>query len=167
MSTETILYAALILSAFLCSLVAGFLFAFAIVAMPGIGKLVDREFIRAFQVMDGVIQKNQPIFMLVWVGSVLSLIVAAVFGIFQLEGVDRLLLIGAAVAYFFCVQLPTLVINVPLNNKIQTVDIDALDKDAAKEARKDFEPRWNFWNAFRTVFSCVTSLLLIIVLFRI
>lgn len=166
MSTETILYAALILSAFLCSLVAGFLFAFAIVAMPGIGKLVDREFIRAFQVMDGVIQKNQPIFMLVWAGSVLSLAVAAMLGIFQQEGVERLLLIAAAIAYFLCVQLPTLAINVPLNNKIQTVDINDLDEAAAKEIRKDFEPRWNFWNAFRTVFSCVTSLLLIILLFR-
>ena len=50
---------ALILAAFLCSLVAGFLFAFAIVIMPGIGSLNDREFLRAFQVMDRVIQNNQ------------------------------------------------------------------------------------------------------------
>ncbi len=61
---------ALILATFLCSLVAGFLFAFALVAMPGIRSLNDREFIRAFQVMDRVIQDNQPVFMLVWVGSV-------------------------------------------------------------------------------------------------
>ncbi len=47
---------ALIAATFLCSLVAGFLLAFAIVAMPGIGSLSDREFIRAFQVMDRVIQ---------------------------------------------------------------------------------------------------------------
>ena len=57
----------LILAAFLCSLVAGFVFAFALVVMPGIKGLGDREFIRAFQVMDGIIQNNQPIFLLVWV----------------------------------------------------------------------------------------------------
>ena len=57
---------ALILATFLCSLVAGFLFAFALVAMPGIRSLKDREFIRAFQVMDRVIQNNQPLFVLVW-----------------------------------------------------------------------------------------------------
>ena len=45
---------ALIGAAFLCSLVAGFLFAFAIVTMPGIRSLNDREFIRALQVMDRV-----------------------------------------------------------------------------------------------------------------
>ena len=65
----------------LCSLVTGFLLAFAIVVMPGIRKLNDREFLRAFQVIDGVIQDNQPVFMVVWVGSIVALLVAAVLGI--------------------------------------------------------------------------------------
>jgi uncharacterized membrane protein len=56
MSIDDILAIALILATFLCSLVAGFLFAFAIVAMPGIRRLNDREFIKAFQVMDRIIQ---------------------------------------------------------------------------------------------------------------
>ena len=59
---------ALIFATFLCSLVAGLPFVFALVVMPGIKSLNDREFIRAFQVMDGVIQNNQPI--LCWSGSV-------------------------------------------------------------------------------------------------
>lgn len=40
---------ALILATFLCSLVAGLLFAFAIVVMPGIRSLKDRDFLLAFQ----------------------------------------------------------------------------------------------------------------------
>jgi len=56
---------ALLSSAFLCSLVAGFLFAYAIVVMPGIKNLDDRDFIRAFQVTNRVIQNNQPVFILV------------------------------------------------------------------------------------------------------
>lgn len=59
-----IFHLALTLAPFLCSLVAEFLFAFAIVAMPGIRTLNDGEFIRAFQAMDLVIQNNQPIFAL-------------------------------------------------------------------------------------------------------
>ena len=46
---------ALILSILSCSLVAGFIFIFAIVVMPGISKLNDKDFIRAFQVTDAVI----------------------------------------------------------------------------------------------------------------
>lgn len=62
MSTYLIFQISLGLATLLCSLVAGFLFSFAIVVMPGISDLNDREFLRAFQVMDRVIQNNQPVF---------------------------------------------------------------------------------------------------------
>ncbi len=157
---------ALILATFLCSLVAGFLFAFAVVVMPGIRSLNDREFTRAFQVMDGVIQNNQPIFVLVWVGSVVALVTSAVLGIGQLDGGGRLLMIFATLAYLLGVQLPTFTVNVPLNNKLQTLEVDDLDETTQKAARKDFEPRWNLWNSIRTAFASVASALLIILLFR-
>ena len=161
-----IFQAALILATFLCALVAGFLFAFAVVAMPGLGRLDDRAFIRAFQVMDRVIQDNQPLFMLVWAGSVVALILSAVLGIGQLEGDGRLLLISAALVYLLGVQLPTVTINIPLNNKLQALDVDAVGEAALKAARENFEPRWNRWNAIRAVLSSLTSALLIMLLFK-
>ncbi len=160
-----IFQAALILTTFLCSLVAGFLFAFAVVAMPGIRSLNDREFIRAFQVMDRVIQNNQPLFMVVWVGSVVVLILSVVSGIGQLEGAGRLLLIFAALLYLLGVQLPTVTINIPLNNKLQTLDVDAMSENAQRAAREDFEPRWNRWNAIRAALASLSSALLILLLF--
>ena len=96
---------ALILATLLCSLVAGLLFVFAVVVMPGIGSLNDREFIRAFQVIDGVIQNNQPAFVFVWLGSVVALVTSAVLGIGQLDGVGRLLIILATLTYLLGVQL--------------------------------------------------------------
>jgi len=145
--------------------VAGLLFIFAIVVMPGIKRLNDREFIRAFQVMDGVIQNNHPLFILVWVGSAVALIASAIIGTGQLDGVGRLLIIVAALAYIFGVQLPTIAINIPLNNKLQTLNVDAINGTAQKTARQAFEPRWNWWNAFRTTVASLASILLIILLF--
>ena len=165
MSTVGIFQIVLILATFLCSLAAGLLFAFAIVVMPGIRSLNDREFIRAFQVMDGVIQNNQPLFVLVWVGSVVVIIISAVFGFGQLDGVGRLLLILATLAYILGVQLPTITINIPLNNKLQTLDVDAMNETTHKTARKDFEPRWNRWNSIRTAIASLVSALLIILVF--
>ncbi len=156
---------ALILATFLCSLVAGLLFAFALVVMPGIRSLNDREFIRAFQVIDRVIQNNQPIFMLVWIGSVVALVTSTVLGIGQLDGTGRLLMIFAALVYLLGVQLPTFTINVPLNNKLQTLDVDSMNEATQKAARKDFEPRWNLWNSIRAAFASLASALLIILLF--
>ncbi|MBL8219038.1 MAG: DUF1772 domain-containing protein [Bryobacterales bacterium] len=146
----------LLLSTLLCSLVAGFLFAFAVVVMPGIAKLGDREYLRAFQTMDRVIQDNQPLFLLVWVGSVLAVLAAAVLGFRQLAGMDLALMMTAAALYVFGVQLPTIAIHIPLNNAVQ--------RDAI--SRRDFEPRWNRWNVFRTLCAIFVSALLLVLMLR-
>ena len=166
MPIEGVFQVTLILATLLCSLVAGFVFAFASVVMPGIKTLSDREFIRAFQVMDRIIQDNQPIFVLVWVGSIVTLVAAAALGIGQLDGTERLLMLFAVLAYLLVVQLPTFTINVPLNNKLQTLDVDDVDEAAHKAARTDFEPRWLLWNSIRTIFACLVSSLLMILLLR-
>ncbi len=165
MIIDGIFQIALILATLLSSLVAGFLFSFAIVIMPGISNLNDRDFIRAFQVMDRVIQNNQPIFILVWMGSIVAVAGSAVLGIWQLAGGERLLMISAAIAYIFGVQLPTIAVNVPLNNKLQTLDVDAMDETARKTARRDFETRWNRWNENRAAVAILASALFIILLF--
>lgn len=156
----------LISAIFLCSLVAGFLFAFAVVVMPGIKSLGDAEYIRAFQGMDGVIQNNHPLFILVWLGSVISIIASAGLGLFYLDVSNKALLITAAAAYIVAVQLPTFRINIPLNNFIQSLDATSLSAATVKEARQGFEQRWNRWNNLRTVAACTVAAALIVVLYR-
>ncbi len=163
----TVFQTVLVLATFLCSLVAGFLFAFAVVIMPGIRSLDDGGFIRAFQVIDRVIQNNQPLFIFMWVGSVLALVGAAVLGFWELSGADRLLVIVAALVYILCVQLPTVTINIPLNNELKKLDLGTMNETARKRARDDFEPRWNRWNEIRTVCASVASLLLMLLLIRV
>jgi uncharacterized membrane protein len=157
----------LIIATFLCSLTAGFLLAFAIVVMPGIRNHSDKEFIRTFQVIDRIIQNRQPVFILIWVGSIIALIISAALGIGKLTGIGLILLMLALFVYLAGVHIPTIIINIPLNNKLQTLDVDTMTKETLKEARENFEPRWNRWNSFRTIISCSTSLLLIILLFSI
>jgi uncharacterized membrane protein len=156
----------LIAATFLCSLVAGFVFAFAVVVMPGIRNLKDGDFIRAFQVIDRIIQDNQPIFMLVWVGSTVTLVVSAGFGVAELTGGDRLLLIVATSLYLFLVQLPTVVVNIPLNNELQKIDVEMLSEHEHQVVRAAFETRWNRWNVIRTLFACLVSALLMISLLQ-
>ena len=67
-----ILDISLFFSILLSALVTGFILIYALVIMPGLSKLDDKEFIKAFQVTDGIIQNNQPIFILIWVGSIMS-----------------------------------------------------------------------------------------------
>ena len=156
----------LMLATLLCSLIAGFVLAFAIVVMPGIRSLNDHDFLQAFKVIDRVIQNNQPIFVLVWLGSILGLVTATLVGIVQFDGVNRLLIVIAAAIYLLGVQLPTFTINVPLNNQLQLQQLDAMTDLALQEARMNFEKSWIRWNTFRTVCATLTSALLIIVVFE-
>lgn len=156
----------LVLATFLCSLLAGFLFAFAVVVMPGIKSLDDGGYLRAFQVMDRIIQNNQPLFMVVWVGSAVTLVASVFIGFGRLDSLGRFVVISAAALHVLGVQLPTATINIPLNNQLQLLDVAALSQAEKEEARRRFEPRWNQWNSIRTILSCVVALQLLVLLLR-
>lgn len=153
----------LLAATLLCSLTAGFLFAFSVVIMPGIERLDDGAFVRAFQVMDRIIQDNHPIFIFVWVGSVIALLGATIGGLVLLTGAARICLIAAAAIYLAGVQLPTFTINIPLNNAIQAVDVETVGDETLRETREAFESRWNRWNGIRTGFAVLASGLLMVV----
>jgi len=158
--------AVVVVATVLCSLVAGILFAFATVVMPGIKSLDDAAFIRAFQVIDGVIQGYQPLFMLVWIGSALSTIAAAAIGGWKLTGLDRVMLVLAALIFLLGVHVPTATINIPMNDALQTLETRTMSETALKRAREEFESRWNQWNIIRTVFATIVTVLLIVLLLR-
>lgn len=144
-------------------LVTGLLFTFALLVMPGLGQLDDREFLRGFQEIDRIIQHSHPLFVVVWLGSILGLLAACALGYGQLDEWPRGLLIAATVLFIIGVQLPTFRGNVPLNNKLQTLELASMNTSHLAEARQAFEPRWNRLNVFRTLISVVVSILLIIV----
>ena len=148
---------ALVAATLTCSLVSGLLLGFAIVAMPGIGTLDDRAFVRAFQVMDRVIQNRQPVFVLLWAGSVVAVLAAFGLGWGQEAGSGRLLLVGATVLWIAGLQVPTATINIPLNNALQAVDAAAADDVSVRRARDAFERRWNTWNRVRSAAGVLAS----------
>ncbi len=148
-------------AAFLVSLVAGLLLIFAVVVMPGLATLDDREYLRAFKVIDRVIQGNQPVFVLVWGGSILAVIAGGVLAVFHSSGSVRALVLVATLVYLLGVQVSTFVNNIPLNNQLQRHDLDEMSVGELVSVRVAFEPRWNTWNRSRTILACVTSMLLL------
>ena len=157
---------ALMLTIMLCSLVAGLLFGFAIVVMPGIAKLNDKGFLSAFKHMDEIIQNNQPLFILVWAGSILSIIITLILGIMNLSGTQIYLLVFASILYLFGVQLPTFRFNIPLNNSLQNLDIESLEESEVTSFRVGFEIPWNRWNKIRTVNAILAASMLLLLLTR-
>ena len=111
-------------------LLAGLYFAFAAAVMPGLRGLDDAAFVDAMRRINVAIVN--PVFLLVFVGAPVLAVAAAVL--------LRTPLSYAAAALGVLTLLITVVVNVPLNDKL-----------AAGGTRADFESVWVFFNAVRTV----------------
>ena len=159
-----ILDISLIFSILTCSLVTGFIFTYAVVVMPGLSKLNDKEFIRAFQVTDGIIQNNQPLFMLTWVGSIIAILSSILIAIIFVGISETWLIILVGVVYLLGVQGITISIHIPLNNHLQQVNIDELNAERLSEERIKFENKWNNFNIIRTIIAFSVSVILLLIL---
>ena len=159
-----ILDISLIFSILTCSLVTGFIFTYAVVVMPGLSKLNDKEFIRAFQVTDGIIQNNQPLFMLTWVGSIIAILSSIIIAIVFVGISETWLIILVGVVYLLGVQGITISIHIPLNNHLQQVNIDELNAERLSEERIKFESKWNNFNIIRTIIAFSVSVILLLIL---
>ena len=142
--------ASLIVSALSCGLVTGFILTYAIVVMPGLAKLTDRNFLRAFQVTDEIIQNNQPLFMLIWVDSIISVMSTIFTSLVYVGFPQASSTLLVCIIYLVGVQGITITIHVPLNNRVQNLKVDELDDQATSQGRSVFEPKWNRFNYIRS-----------------
>lgn len=155
---------ALVFAVLTCSLVTGFIFTYAVVVMPGFSKLEDKEFLRAFQVTDEVIQNNQPLFMLTWVGSIISVLSVMAISILSLGVSDAWIIFVVGLIYLLGVQGITISIHLPLNNHIQKIDINDMNNQSLNQERTNFEMRWNYFNKIRTFIAFAASLSFLLIL---
>ena len=130
-----------------CALVAGLVLGFAIVVMPGIAKLSDQAFLQAFKRMDGIIQDGQPVFMVVWVGSIVSVVSMLVLGTLQFHG-GPLYLMWFAGGLYLCAVQPRRFDSTFPEQRLQALEIESLSDPELAEARKQFEAPWNAGTAF-------------------
>ena len=154
----------LIFSILSCSLVGGFIFTYAIVVMPGLSKLNDKDFLRAFQVTDAVIQNKQPLFMFTWIGSIVAILTTILVSLVSVGLPETWLILLIGVAYLLGVQGITISIHIPLNNHIQKVKIEELNDETLANERLKFETRWNFFNYIRTSIAIFVSVIMLILL---
>ena len=154
----------LIFSITLCSLVSGFILTYSIIVMPGLSNLNDKDFLRAFQVTDAIIQNNQPVFMFIWIGSILAVLATILISLVSIRFSEAWLIVLVAFVYLLGVQGITVAIHIPLNNHIQRIKIEDLNDEALANQRSKFETKWNFFNYIRTSIAISVSVLLLILL---
>ena len=124
----------------------GFILTYAIVVMTDLSKLDNKEFIKAFQVIERIIQNNQPIFIFIWVGSIISIICTIIVSIMNLGVIEYWLIILISILYLSGVQGIAVLIHLPLNKHIQKINVDTMNFQELSYKRRDFEIKWNYFN---------------------
>lgn len=150
----------LIISTLFSGLMAGLFYAWSISVAPGISKINDESYLRAFQSMNRAI--INPLFLIVFMGLVLLLIYTSYSFYGTPQTTQFWLTLSAAVLYIGGVMIVTFAGNIPLNNSLEALKIDTMSLDQMAAFRRGFESKWNTFNTIRTVCSSASFLLLIL-----
>lgn len=140
------------------SLLAGIFLAFSVSVNGALAKLNDSEYVRAMQAINRVILNG--LFLVIFTGPVLLLPVLT----FMSFGQDQLsfaLLLAATVLYVFGTFGLTAAKNVPLNERLDKVDVAS---DNLADARRRFVGPWGRFHTIRTIAAVASSVLVLIVI---
>ena len=83
----------------------------------------------------------------------------------ELHGIERWTVITIGFVYLIGVQGITIRIHLPLNNRLQHLEIDEMDPESLSKERNKFETRWNYFNNIRTLIACAVSFSLMLLIY--
>ena len=139
-------------------LTAGLCFTWSNAVTPGIGRLDNLSFLKAFQSMNRAIINGK--FMIVFFGPVILLFLNTY--LFRNNSISFWLFLAAAILFFVGIGLVTIFGNVPLNESLDASHLETLSEIELQELRNKFEQPWNNWHTIRTLSSFGAFVLLII-----
>lgn len=141
-------------------LIGGFFYAYSYSVNAGLGRLGDGAYLRAMQSINRTVLN--PVFFLTFIGTLILLPVATWLE-FRLMGatVTCYGLLGSSLLYFFGVFVVTARGNVPLNDALEQIDLDAASPELIRQQRQAFERPWNRYHRIRTLANVVAFLVAI------
>jgi len=136
----------------LIGLSAGFFYAWAVSVIPGTKKVSDLVYLETMQSINK--QILNPMFFLIFFGSLIVLVISTIqqYG----NGTVFWMILCAAITYLIGTIGVTGFGNVPLNDKLEALEISELSSKEIHDWRVYYEPIWNKLHTIRTVFSVIS-----------
>ena len=150
----------LIVATLLTGLSAGLCFTWTNTVTTGLARLDDIGYLAAFQQMNRTILN--PTFFVVFLGPVFA-IAGSAFLHKNYATPVLWMIITAAIIYFVGVGLVTVFGNVPINEVLDSKDLNLINREDAHALRMQFENNWTRLHLIRTYASGISFLLLILV----
>lgn len=144
-------------------LMAGLFYNWSFNITTGLAKLDDRTYLSAMQIFNKTILN--PAFFFIFLGSILAFpILTFIQGNVEINLLFWLIL-SAMVIYMLGSIGVTFLGNIPLNNKLEAINLVQLNEGECLAFRKQFETRWNTLNLIRTGSSVISFVILLIASF--
>lgn len=143
-------------SLLLSGAMAGFFYAYSVSVMRGLDAVAPADAIRAMQGINATIRNAA--FAPAFFGTPVAEILAGLTFLLLKRRAAGLLLLLAAAVYIGGAFVPTVAVNVPMNEALAVVQVPE-DPAAAASLWHDYAARWTRWNDLRTLFSLVGLLL--------
>ena len=157
MKTETII---LTLAILFTGLMAGIFFTWSNAVKPGIGKLSDLEYLRAFQSMNRVILNNT--FKFIFAGAIITTALLPIFYFNLYPNNIFLVFLSAFIIYWVGAFGVTIFGNIPLTELFDRTSLESISFEELKTLRTSIEVKWNNFNLIRSISSIVSFILLIL-----
>ncbi|WP_205943296.1 anthrone oxygenase family protein [Pedobacter frigoris] len=126
----------LISTAIFTALMAGFFFSYSVSVSLGLGKLGNKEFLNAMRNINREVQN--PLFFICFFGSLIMLCFSTFY---YKSNTFFSFLLCAFLIYTIGVFLVTILVNVPLNNKLDNFDLANATEITITQMRNTFENR--------------------------
>lgn len=134
---------------------AGLFFAYSASVMLGLDAVKPEQSVAAMQSINIKIQN--PVFLPTFLFAPFVALATGVLLLVADHRAAAIAFLAAAAVYFAGALLPTIVVNVPMNNAL-----DAATPTGAEDAARlwaGYSPRWTRWNHMRTISSVLSMLL--------
>ncbi len=133
-------------------LVAGIFFAFSTFVMRALGQLPENQGIAAMKAINVTVLN--PWFFLAFFGTGAVCLPVAFLAWGSAAGTHRVYLLAGCALYLLGCLLVTVAFNVPLNNRLASVE---LDSSGAEGLWANYLSRWTRWNHVRTAASLAAA----------
>lgn len=139
------------------ALSAGLFFAWSVSVILGTKKIGHLTYLETMQSINREILN--PLFFIVFFGSLISLMISTYL---QLNNKTIFILVLAStIIYLIGTFGVTAFGNVPLNNKLEALNITKLNLTEIKDFRIYYESAWNHFHHIRTISSIISFILLL------
>lgn len=141
-----------------CGLISGIFLTFSDFVMRALKLSKTSAGIEVMQIINVEVWKSIFIFLL-W-GFVAITAALGLYAYFAVSGPAQPYILVGSVSYIIGVLGISYLFNIPMNNKLATLDFTG--NQAAAYWRNTYLPRWTFWNYIRAIASGITAICFLI-----